>query len=241
MNNQLLDFVSDVRIAKSVTDAGDSFLKFAESTGACVVHAFMGTELDYHRATTLPDWEVEAECNFPDLLSAHTVKSVRAGIPQVLWGVDIDRENPLATESGKRFGEERYRLFKQRSAVTFPMPEADASYNGAGVGLGFEDKGDVFERRMSRSGGALAVASFAVHSKMQMLLAKERSQSPLSKRQVEVLQFMASGHRINSIADLLGITVATVNLHLAQVKKKLSVRTKEQALAMALTNKWIEV
>jgi len=241
MNLPLLDFVEQVGSATTAEQAGQGLIDFAENAGANVVHAFMGTGREHFRATTLPDWAVEFDYTIPGLLTAHSVAAVRSGQPRVLWGEELDRDNPLATDTSRTMTRFRQDHFGQNSSVSFAMPDADGQYRGAGVGMGFEDHAVPFLQRMEECCGTLALASFAAHTRMQILLKSERSKTPLSKRQGEVLQLLAAGYQLSAIADKLGITDSTVNLHLAQLKKKLNVKTKEQALAMALTNRWIEV
>lgn len=241
MSYHLLDFVSEIGQAQSATSAGDTFIRFAQRSEVSIVHAFMGTDHDFFRVTTLPEWAVEADCQFPNLLDASLVKSVRLGMPRIFWGIDIDTDSLMQSETDRNICSERFRLFNQRTAVTFSMPDADGRYRGGGIGLGFEDRGDIFLKRMDEICGVLAVASFAAHSRMQILLSKQVLPSPLSNRQAEILKLLASGFLLGGIADKIGIADSTVNLHLSRLKKKLNVKTKEQALAMALTNKWIIV
>lgn len=221
--------------------AGQGLIGFAQEAGANVVNAFMGTELEHFRATTLPDWAVEFDTGLPGLLTSHTVVAVRSGQPRVCWGEELDRDNPLATDTSRIMARFRQDHFRQNSCVSFAMPDPDGQYRGAGVGLGFEDHAAPFLQRMEESCGALAVASFAAHTRMQLLHNSAKPKSPLSKRQTEILQLLAVGYQLGGISDKLGIADSTVNLHLAQLKKKLNVKTKEQALAMALTNRWVEV
>lgn len=239
MNHELLDFVSDIGKAQSADAAGRAFIKFSQNAGANVVHAFMGTEIEYFRVTTMPDWAIEVDCSFPDLLKAHSVVAVRSGQPRVFWGEDFDCDNQAINETSRNIAHNRRVHFGSRTNVTFAMPDTDGRYRGGGVGLGFEDGAPTFLDHMSESCGALAVASFAVHSRMQVFNGHARTTSPLSKRQAEVLQLLAAGYHLGAISDRLGIVDSTVNLHLAQLKKKLNVKTKEQALAMALSNGWI--
>lgn len=241
MNLPLLDFVERVGSATTAEMAGQGLIDFAQNAGANVVHAFMGTEFEHFRATTLPDWAVEFDTSLPGLLTSHTVVAVRSGQPRVFWGEELDRDNPLATETSRISTRFRRDHFGQNSCVSFAMPDADGQYRGAGVGLGFEDHAAPFLQRMEECCGTLAVASFAAHTRLQLLLKSQKLPSPLSKRQGEILQLLAAGFQLSGIADKLGIADSTVNLHLAQLKKKLNVKTKEQALAMALTNRWIEV
>ncbi|WP_157946842.1 LuxR C-terminal-related transcriptional regulator [Thalassobius sp. I31.1] len=241
MNYQLLDFVEHIGSATSAEVAGQGLIYFAQQAGVSVAHAFMGTGLENFRATNLPAWAIEVDCNMPGLLTAHNVIAVRSGLPRVFWGEELDRVNPATTEASRRIARHRQEHFGQRSSVSFAMPDADGQYRGGGVGFGFEDRAEAFLKRMNEGCGTLALASFAAHSRMQVLHHRQQVTSPLSKRQGEILQLLAAGYQLGGISDKLDIADSTVNLHLAQLKKKLKVKTKEQALAMALTNGWIEV
>jgi len=103
---------------------------------------------------------------------------------------------------------------RQRSTVTFAAAEE------LGTAIGFDGSG----------AGARRVQWPA-----------QGTPSPLSKRQAEILYLLAKGDRLSAIAARLQIADSTVNLHLAQMKKKLKAKTKEQALAMALVNGWVTV
>lgn len=239
MSSCLLDFVQDVGVAKTAEEVGQRFIQFAQKRNASVVHMFMETKLSGFRATTIPYEVLEEEVHDCQFGTSQIVELVKSGTPKVYWGVDLDQRNPLLPELDLRISETRFRQLKQRSSVTFPMPDADGQYRGAGVGIGFEDRGETFLTHMAESCGSLAMASFSAHSRIQLLLSQERAPSPLSKRQGEILELLAAGFQLGAIADKLGIADSTVNLHLSQLKKKLNVRTKEQALAMAITNGWI--
>ncbi|WP_198040716.1 helix-turn-helix transcriptional regulator [Phaeobacter inhibens] len=191
------------------------------------------------RATTIPHQFLEEEIGFCQLGTSKIIEMVQSGISNVLWGVDLDARLVGLPEVDQRISGLRFQSLKQRSAVTFPMPDMDGTYRGAGVGIGFEDRGESFLARMARSGGTLALAAFSAHTRIQLLLSKRVSVSPLSKRQAEILHLLAVGLQLGAIADRLCIADSTVNLHLSQLKKKLNVRTKEQALAIALIEGWI--
>jgi DNA-binding CsgD family transcriptional regulator len=53
----------------------------------------------------------------------------------------------------------------------------------------------------------------------------------LSDRERDCLAFMADGRRDKEIADLLGITEATVRFHLDNARRKLGARNRAQAVA----------
>lgn len=239
MQLDLLDFVQDAGSATTAAEVGQRFIELAQGRNASVVHLFMETQLEGFRATTIPHELLDEEIHDSQFGTSQIVELVQSGMPKVFWGVDLDRSNPTLPELDVRISQGRFDLLKQRNSVTFPMPDMDGRYRGAGVGIGFEDKGDTFLNHMDEACGILAVASFAAHSRIQLLLSNEREPSPLSKRQGEVLQLMAAGFQLSAIADKLGIAKSTVNLHLAQLKKKLNAKTKEQALAIAISNEWI--
>lgn len=62
---------------------------------------------------------------------------------------------------------------------------------------------------------------------------------PLSQRQREILAYAAMGKSENDTADIIGISAATVREHLAKARNLLGVRTKMQAVAIAVQRGWI--
>ena len=56
---------------------------------------------------------------------------------------------------------------------------------------------------------------------------------PLSRRETEVLALLASGQANAEIAATLGISVHTIERHVANVFAKLSVRNRAEATAWA--------
>lgn len=57
-----------------------------------------------------------------------------------------------------------------------------------------------------------------------------------SVREREVLELLARGATDREIADLLGLSPATVQTHVRNAKAKLGARTRAQAVALALQN-----
>ena len=63
----------------------------------------------------------------------------------------------------------------------------------------------------------------------------------LSKRETEVLVLAARGLPNARIAEELGIPEATVKRHLANVYQKIGVRSRSEAVRMALMEQWIGI
>ena len=240
MNAELFDFMTDLRASSSTEEAGRTFIDFAQRAGACVVHTFFGTAPDKQRVSTLPAAYTQEEGRRALQQRNHIVEPIRAGVSRMIWGVDFDHGFADRTEIGTATVNARFQDFRQRSSVTFSMPNPDNSYDGAGIGIGFEDSGTQFLKRFEESGGAFAVAAYAAHAQMLRHETKGDDPSPLSPRQAEILHLLASGHRLGDIADMLMISDSAVNLYLSNLRTKLGARTKEQALAMAIRKGWIE-
>jgi len=80
-------------------------------------------------------------------------------------------------------------------------------------------------------------ATLAAHAIDQCVLTFAKSSAPpprLSSRERECLTWLAIGLRHDRIAEKLGISRPTVELHLANARRKLNARTREQALARAV-------
>ena len=241
MSAQLFDFVDHIREAPSSRSAAQLFVEFGQKIGACSVNTFFGSNLESQFVSTHPDWWIEyITKTYPDYDRLHMVREVRRGrSPRVVAGIDICPDNPDATSEGLEYINKLYDHLGVRTVCTFPMPDPDGNHRGAGMGLGFQDSGRQFEIRMAESGGMLGVAAFTAFTKMSLLRNKTGTPSPLSPRQHEVLLHLAQGRQISSIADRLGITESAVNLYLKNLKQKLNVKTREQALAQAIVNGWI--
>jgi len=83
------------------------------------------------------------------------------------------------------------------------------------------------------------VAQHAFERLMHILAESGDRANPLSDREVECLKAAARGFNSVETADQLGITVHTVNYHLANAQKKLDARNKTQAVAQAIRNGWL--
>ncbi len=63
----------------------------------------------------------------------------------------------------------------------------------------------------------------------------------LSERETEVVVLAARGLPNARIAEELGISEATVKRHLANVYQKIGVRSRSEAVRMALMEQWIGI
>ena len=79
-----------------------------------------------------------------------------------------------------------------------------------------------------------ALAAHAIDQRVLALAEPQTARPRLSPRERECLTWLAIGLRHDRIAEKLGITRPTVELHLANARRKLDAKTREQALARAV-------
>jgi len=241
MDLQVADFVEQIKTCSTAEQTARCFIAFGERQGACTATTFFGTDSGRQFVSNLPPSYYEEVYDWDNIYRCHITSSVRAGTPYTFFGVDICTNNPNATAVGMALNRTDLEHLGRRCGVVFAMPDRNGQYSGAGMGFGFEDKGDLFLKLMKESCAGFGVVAFAAFSRMALLQNKPFVASMLSKRQREILQLLAAGYKVKAIATRLGITSSAVNLYLFNCKKKLNVKTREQALAQALVHGWIEI
>ncbi|MEN7548199.1 response regulator transcription factor [Rapidithrix thailandica] len=85
-------------------------------------------------------------------------------------------------------------------------------------------------------GGAPMSPSIA---KMLVSSFQKNTNSPLTERETEVLSLLAIGQSYAMIADTLFITKETIKTHIKHIYHKLQVKSKAEAIAIALKEKYI--
>jgi DNA-binding NarL/FixJ family response regulator len=69
----------------------------------------------------------------------------------------------------------------------------------------------------------------------------ELAATPLTPREREVLALIAAGMTSPEIADTLRLSVATVRTHSRNLMRSLGARTRAEAVAIALRNRYIDL
>ncbi len=78
----------------------------------------------------------------------------------------------------------------------------------------------------------LGVTAFLAARKL-LETPKAQGEAQLSKREIEVLQWIAAGKRGADVAATLGLSVRTVENHLRRIRERLRVKTTAQAISAA--------
>ncbi|TCD14114.1 helix-turn-helix transcriptional regulator [Oricola cellulosilytica] len=102
-----------------------------------------------------------------------------------------------------------------------------------------------FARLLRRNERELMVGLGLAHSFLTGSLPDEQKSTPwyrslksasgLTNRELEVLRWLSTGVRNDRIAEKLNISPATVNFHVGGIKKKLGAKTREHAVALAIS------
>jgi len=68
---------------------------------------------------------------------------------------------------------------------------------------------------------------------------QKSTQSPLTKRETEILQLVMAGKKRNEIADELFVELVTVKTHIKNIYSKLDVNSRSMAIDIAKKNRFI--
>ncbi|MFK7985633.1 MAG: response regulator transcription factor [Sandaracinaceae bacterium] len=124
-----------------------------------------------------------------------------------------------------------------RGGVALPMEIV-----GQGPVGGWNVGGDFDERRIralfAERGVEIRLALTVIHQRMAR---SARTANPLSPRERDCLMGLASGEQLKQIGARLGIAYSTVEFHLRNGRRKLGAITREQAVARALSERWIDL
>lgn len=98
----------------------------------------------------------------------------------------------------------------------------------------FDRLGAEPDRERARTQRALVLAGGGSHD------SPAPSARPLSRREIDVLELVASGHTNRQVADRLVISSHTVDRHMSNIRSKLGVSSRAAAIAIAYENGWLD-
>jgi len=126
------------------------------------------------------------------------------------------------------------------SVVTIPLRSLRRKAAGF-FEVGGAFTGPDIRRVLEEAQRKIALAIYFADERLLALSDAEASaDAGLSVRETECLQWLAKGLRYDQIAYRLGISIATVRFHIANARRKLNVKTPEQAVARAVFTRLID-
>ncbi|RWI65625.1 MAG: LuxR family transcriptional regulator [Mesorhizobium sp.] len=150
------------------------------------------------------------------------------------WGSDM---RGFATSQAEQKLFEEAAGFSIRCGLTIPI--VDRRNWMAAMTFAADEPNPVFLRVAERYEQALQLMATCFHVSVRRKLSGNRTVDgvSLTPREYECLQWAARGKSALDIAGILGITQRTATFHLDNAKKKLGVRTKNQAVALLASSR----
>lgn len=120
------------------------------------------------------------------------------------------------------------------SGIGVPVRTTDSDVFGGWL-FSSSERGDAFHRLDRSYGREIHLAGVLAYERIAALDATSPTYTPiLSGRERECLLWLCAGLRVSMIANRLSISESAVNLYIANAKRKLGARTREQAIAHAI-------
>jgi DNA-binding CsgD family transcriptional regulator len=79
-----------------------------------------------------------------------------------------------------------------------------------------------------------------ISEKVRGLLERIASNSPLSTREMEVLNYAAMGKSNKQIAEIIGLSESTIKNHFSSTLRKLRATDRTHAVTLAICNGWLD-
>ncbi|HVZ98771.1 MAG TPA: autoinducer binding domain-containing protein [Caulobacterales bacterium] len=142
---------------------------------------------------------------------------------------------PMSRAARDLFGECRSALRVQGGLA---VPTYDAAGFAGAVGMFFAEPQDAERMRALK-----LIGHFAMERAKELhgLFAHDGAPCPLTAQQREILAYSAQGKSDWDMGELTGLSHKTVNHHFERAKAKLGVRTRAQAVALAVRHGWIAI
>ncbi len=239
MEAGLADFLTKLDSAYTVDATWAATVAHLEGLGVERVHYAYGpaqwpaggTDMLVRRSN-LPGWWLEHYAangyNAVDPAVAHCRRTDRP----LLTGPEFI--TPDMDPAQVRFLEES-RAVGARSGIVVPLRLRHGGRRFGGFSCQTRFPRREFERWFAKVGPALQIAMFYADARVvDLMLEAEAEAVRLSPRERECLLWLAKGLRNDRIAERMGVSRPTVEMHLAHARRKLGAATREQALAKAV-------
>lgn len=232
-HNQVCDFFSDLESASSVEDAWLKTCQIADETGTRNIAIRRGLKAETPLfLCTAPDWvrKMYLETVYPD--NDPKITHCKRSTTPLLYGREFWNNHDRISSARRTFDEEIVHA-GFRSLIAVPAISHPCGETGL-VAWAFDLPRSKFSRFYDEIGAALHLISLASYERIAALSRRdEKKIVSLSNRETECLEWLALGYRFGQIADKLGIKRVTVEFHLSNARRKLGVRSREQAVARA--------
>lgn len=239
-DNRVGDFLSSLNDAGSVDDAWIATVALMRNFGAshiCILADFQ--ETDPILQSTSPSWIRDLYLSevYPD--HCLDLKQCLENKMPYFHGIEFEGCNQSLSAPRRRYLKEMSTL-GIRSGTSIPIDIPSSKNRGVfdyRTNLGADEHIELMRER----GATIHLAGLLAFEKIRSLMdAEEARDICLTPRERECLLWLARGLRNDGIAHRMGLRPVTVEFHLANARRKLGARTREQALAIAVHKGLVE-
>ncbi|MEL6234462.1 MAG: LuxR C-terminal-related transcriptional regulator [Pseudomonadota bacterium] len=238
MQNQLIDLATALGRAETADEAWEATCKTFSAIGfdeATWGHVDPKSSTIIDMRSTLSPQEWERYANTGKIENDPIVRAAAA------------RDHPFfdhyddyvleALPDALRVRLEGNRANRLPARVYAPMPRLRQDDPIGLLALGADIEAESYKALLTSERRLLAFAlQFAISRLAQLASPVEPLLTP---READCLLHLAQGQRNARIAEQLGISTATVEMHLANARRKLGAKTREQAVALAIMGRHI--
>lgn len=244
--NRTVDLLGALEAAHSFDDVWTGLSAFAEQFG--FDRTMLGsTRMAEGQSRPVP---LRYRSNAPDRSFKEFVESGRFAEDPLFWAshqakqpfgshLDWYRDAPLTPTQRELF--ESQVVQDSPFRITMPVLRSAEGVRGSAVFGGRHLAKEVATLMRDVGPTLWLAAAAAAHRLIALELTTEPDECTLSPRERECLLRLAQGERVDRIAERLGLSTVTVELHLRNARRKLGARTSPEAVAKAVLRRWIEL
>lgn len=237
----ILELAQNLNEARTADDLAQVFGRHCLQAGALSFSIALGPRADQHLSDSYPRGWLESLYARDLVRRHHAIRHLETGsLDPFVHGYAIDRASEDLTHDQKLVEIEAFEYFRRQTALFLPLRDGRTGDTGF-VSIGFGDDEIAFRQRLHEEDDRLRLAAHLVFAHTLRLGDAESGAeaSPLTRRELDVLSYLAAGYRTGRIADQLGLSEVTVNLHITNARIKLKALTRAQAVAIAVTRGWV--
>lgn len=242
MDARLTDFLQDINAYHKEMAAGNALLAFFQDSGAdggniwfATGHASYST---VNSATTYSPENLYYQYEEVDCSGMDICKRVAHGTSPIRWGWDVGQELYEKGSPDFELARTLHHFDRIRNSLVIPIP-TPGRIGASGVSFYCNAPSTRFEKLLDERLSDLMIAGYAAHVRIQSILFGKGSRSPLSARENECLLWLSRGYRTSQIAERLGVQDVTITMHIQNARRKLSAKTREEAVAIAIVEGYI--
>ncbi|WP_176787887.1 helix-turn-helix transcriptional regulator [Roseospirillum parvum] len=234
MDKRITDFMTRLRQTSDFDQALTVATQGLENLGASTVVWWFGDPDNNNIWSTCPPSWFPYYFDQGYWLYDPLVRHCQSGVRPLVYGTEPAFTGQLHPRARQAFHETTE--FGMHSGIQVPVRLGSGVASG-GVNVGSHYSAPDLVRKFGEERLPVThIMALLAHDHLAGLLGGTRveTEATLSPRQKEVLLWLAKGLNIEQIAERLGLTRITADIHIAKAREKLNAATREQALAIAL-------